>query len=198
MDKMEETRQTCAVKSHEHWKTDTLFDRQKIKMARIILDMTADDEKYLRVHPEVDYIIMAVTAATVKHQPEDAMRFVIEYLAGDNLKDRVLQEIQSYQLDDVVLKRLGLLEYGGNVKRETEADLQAQVKFDPNTTASSPKALQEIARKMLALSLRNTMPPKPKVCVCPPPVDPCASPAHHKNKHGHHSKKHHLEPSAAS
>lgn len=121
-----------------------------------------------------------------------------EYLAGDNLKDRVMQEIQSYQLDDVALKRLALLEYGGNVKRQTEADLQAQVKFDSTATGSSPKALQEIAHKMLALSLQNAMPPKPKVCVCPPPVDPCAPAAHQNSKPGHRSKKHHQEPSAAS
>ena len=60
MDRLEEDSQTFALKGPGFWQEETLSDRQKGELAKTMFATNADDERYLRVHPEVDYIIAAV------------------------------------------------------------------------------------------------------------------------------------------
>lgn len=59
-DQLEEDNQTFALKGPSHWREETLSDRQKAELAKTMFAVNGDDARYLRVHPEVDYIIAAV------------------------------------------------------------------------------------------------------------------------------------------
>jgi hypothetical protein len=60
MDSLEEDSQTFFLKGPAFWPDEMLSERQKTELERIMSATNADDERYLRVHPEVEYIIVAV------------------------------------------------------------------------------------------------------------------------------------------
>lgn len=66
---MDENNRVFGLKGPEFWNEDTLSDRQKNEMARIMFDVNADDERYLRVHPEVEQIISAVAMLVYCDRP---------------------------------------------------------------------------------------------------------------------------------
>ncbi|OWA53976.1 hypothetical protein BV898_18399 [Hypsibius exemplaris] len=133
MDHLEEDDQTFALKGPAFWQKETLSDRQKGELAQMMFAENEDDERYLRVHPEVDYIMAAIVMAALESPPKDALRFAIDYLSQDNLKEQVMSQVSEYRMDDIARRRLHELEYRGTVPLDAESDLAA-VAAKPNNT----------------------------------------------------------------
>ncbi|XP_055348167.1 uncharacterized protein LOC129595251 isoform X1 [Paramacrobiotus metropolitanus] len=120
---MEQNSRTFFRKGPEFWSDDAISNKQKEVLAKVMYDVNADDERYLRVHPEVEYIIAAVVMAATEAKPDNPLLFAVDYLASDHLKERVMEQVRKYRLDETAHRRMHQLEYAGNVPFDTEPAL---------------------------------------------------------------------------
>ncbi|XP_055348174.1 uncharacterized protein LOC129595251 isoform X2 [Paramacrobiotus metropolitanus] len=94
---MEQNSRTFFRKGPEFWSDDAISNKQKEVLAKV----------------------MAATEA----KPDNPLLFAVDYLASDHLKERVMEQVRKYRLDETAHRRMHQLEYAGNVPFDTEPAL---------------------------------------------------------------------------